>query len=75
MKTAKISLAFFSPTGSTKRVLERMGKRWTEDYEAVMQEINLTKLEMEQEKFLFGEQSTCSRFWQIAANFCNFFSS
>ena len=56
MKTAKISLAFFSPTGSTKRVLERMGKRWTEDYEAVMQEINLTKLETEQEKFLFGEQ-------------------
>ena len=56
MKTEKISLAFFSPTGSTKRVLERMGKRWTEDYEAVMQEINLTKLETEQEKFLFGEQ-------------------
>ena len=56
MKTAKISLAYFSPTGSTKRILERMGKKWTDDYEALMQEIDLTKQEADREKYTFGEQ-------------------
>lgn len=55
MKTAKINLVFFSPTGSTKNVLERMGKKWTDDYEATIREINVTRLESEQEKYSFKE--------------------
>ena len=55
MKTAKINLVFFSPTGSTKSVLERMGKRWTDDYEATIREINLTGAESEQEEYSFGD--------------------
>lgn len=56
MRIAKINLVFFSPTGSTKRVLERIGKKWTEEYEASGQEIDLTRLEAEEERQSFNEK-------------------
>lgn len=56
MKTAKINLVYFSPTGNTKNVLELMGKKWTEEYEATMCEINLTKKEAEEGQYSFSEK-------------------
>ena len=56
MKIAKINLVFFSPTGSTKKTLERLGRTWTEDYEATAKEIDVTPRETEQECHSFSEK-------------------
>lgn len=56
MKIAKINLVYFSPTGSTKKVLKLMGERWTEEYEATVQEMNLTAKASENETWHFAEK-------------------
>lgn len=56
MKIAKINLVFFSPTGSTKKILENLGKKWTEEYEATVHEINMTRQEAEGESHSFTEK-------------------